>query len=272
MSTSGFLFQSTASERIVGYVRFLTAALLALWVALPGRAWADDTTALIEALASNPSHKVRIKAAQKLSGVRRDAVREALIGALGDDNALVRAAAAHALRKQPHATSVAGLCRVLGDSDDFVRRSATRALDTLGGAGGCPAMVRLEVSGDTPEMRAHLTEQMRKKLGEDTQMRVVDGVPAMVSKGKIRGYELKLRLDRTVERSATKTRVTCAVTQSIFDLKLRALRGSATQRGALELDAGTPDEIISRHFRACVDAVVPVLHRGMSDFLARSRR
>jgi len=256
----------------VSYVRLLTAALLALWVTLPGWARADDTTALIEALAHNPSHKVRIKAAQKLSGVRRDEVRVALLAALADENALVRAAAAHGLRKQPHSTSIAGLCGMLGDADDFVRRTATRALDTLGGVGGCPAMVRLEVSGDTPEMRSHLGDEMRKRLGEDTQMRLVEGVPTPVSKGKLRGYELKLRLDRTIERSATKTRVTCAVTQSIFDLKRRSLRGSATQRGALELDAGATDEIISRHFRACVDAVVPVLHRGMNEFLARSRR
>lgn len=256
----------------MGYVRFLITATLLALMALTSSAQADDTDALIRALIEDPSHKVRVKAAQKLAGFKLDRARDALLAALDDENPLVRAAVAHALRRQPHAASVAGLCGLIGDADDFVRRTATRSLDALGGARGCPAVITLEVTGDTPEMQAHLTTALRKQLDDDVAIRVVEEVPPAVMDGRQRGYELKLSLSRKIERTAAETQVSCAVTQAIFDLEKRSLRGSATQRGALSLGPETPDAIVTRQLEACMDALVPVLHRGMSDFLARSRR
>lgn len=256
----------------MGYVRFLITATLSVFMAVPLCARADDTDALVRALIDDPSHKVRVKAAQKLAGFKLDRAREALLSALDDENPLVRAAVAHGLRRQPHAASVSGLCGLLGDDDDFVRRTASRSLDALGGVRGCPAVITLEVTGDTPEMQTHLATALRKQLGEDDAIKVVEDVPPPVKDGRLRGYELKLSLSRKVERTPAATQVTCAVTQAIFDLKQRSLRGSATQRGALSLGPETPDAIVTRQLEACMDALVPVLHRGMSDFLARSRR
>ena len=253
-------------------MRILIAACFVVIFSLPAWALADDTEALIQALVADPSHKVRLKAAQKLAGFKLPQVRAALMNALDDENPLVRAAAAHGLGRQPHEESVPGLCGLLADADDFVRRTAGRALQALGGVAACPTVVKLEVTGDTPEMQLHLTSALIKQLGDDTAIRVVDDVPATVSDGQMRGYELKLSLSRQVERTPAATLVTCAVTQAIFDLKQRSLRGSATQRGALSLGPGTPDAIVTVQLEACMEALVPVLHRGMSDFLARSKR
>ncbi|MCA9540438.1 MAG: hypothetical protein KC620_16175, partial [Myxococcales bacterium] len=101
---------------------------------------------------------------------------------------------------------------------------------------------------------------------------LVDEMPPAVAAGKTPGFQLQVRLERTVARTPEKVRIECAVTQAIFDLKLRALRGSATQRGALELGPKVDDAGIARQVRACMNALVPVVHDGMTDFVGRLRR
>ncbi len=259
----------------MGYVRALIAAaclsLIALLGGLPARADAPDPVA--DALLTHQSHKVRIKAAKKLARVATPAARSALLAAATDDeHALVRAAAANSLRKHPSGASIAALCALLGDTDDFVRRTATRALEGFGGTGGCPAWLRLEITGDTAEMQKRVREAVAGLFADDPAVKLTERVPATVTSGRVRGYELKLRLEREIERSDSEVAVRCVITQSIFDLRQRSLRGSATQRGSLSLGPKTPDSVVTDQIGACMDALSPVVHRGMADFLARSRR
>lgn len=258
----------------MGYVRALTAACLTLFVLLGGPpARAETPDPLVEALLSHQNHKVRIKAARKLASSKIPAARAALLTAAAeDDNPLVRAAAANSLRKHPSGDSVNALCGLLGDADDFVRRTATRALKELGGTGGCPAWLRLEITGDSDEMQTRVREAITRLFTDDTRVRLTDAVPSTVTSGRVRGYELKLRLERKVERTEAGVDVRCIITQSIFDLRQRSLRGSATQRGSLSLGPKTPDSVVTDQIGACMDALSPVVHQGMADFLARSRR
>lgn len=254
------------------YVRILTfIALSALLLPGGGPARAETPDPLLEALAHD-NHKVRIKAAKKLARVPGPDAQQALVGAAADEHPLVRAAAAHSLGQRPSSASIGALCGLIGDPDDFVRRTATRALERLGGPAGCPAWLRLEITGDTEEMQARVRADMLARFADDPAVRLTDAVPETVSKGKVRGYELKLRLARDVQRTADEVSVACSITQAIFDLRQRSLRGSATQRGSLKLQATAPDAVVTAQIGACMDALSPVVHRGMSDFLARSRR
>lgn len=258
----------------MGYVRFLIltagVCLMALLTGPDARAEGPDPA--VEALLTHDNHKVRIKAAKKLARVKGPSARDALISAVGDENALVRAAAANSLRSHASSASIGALCGLLGDGDDFVRRTASRSLKGFGGTGGCPVWLRLEITGDTGEMQAHVRKTIGALLADEPRVRITEAVPSTVAKGVLRGYELKLRLERTIERAPDKLTLSCAITQSIFDLRHSNLRGSATQRGSLTLGPKAPDSIVTKQISACMDALAPVVRGGLNDFLARSRR
>ncbi len=255
------------------YVRALILTVgTCLLVTLGGVALAQDGDPAIDALMSSASHKVRIKAAKKLGRLKGPAARNALLAAVDDEHALVRAAAANSLKRHPSGASIGALCGLLGDRDAFVRRTATRVLKGFGGTAGCPAWLRLEITGDTPEMQAHVRQALEKTFADEPQVRLTEAVPPSVSNGVLKGYELKLRLERKVERGPDALQLRCIITQSIFDLRMRNLRGSATQKGSLTLGSKAPESVVTAQITACMDALAPVVHRGMTDFLARSRR
>ena len=258
----------------MGYVRALILAVgTCLVVALGGGpALGQGADPAIEALLGSASHKVRIKAAKKLARIKGPAARDALLAAVDDEHALVRAAAANSLRRHPSSASINAMCGLLGDKDDFVRRTASRGLKGFGGTAGCPVWLRLEITGDTAEMQAHVRQSVEKLFADDPRVRMTRSVPTPVANGVLKGYELKLRLEREIERGPEKMNVRCVISQSIFDLRMRNLRGSATQKGSLVLGNTAPDAIVTKQITACMDALAPVVHRGMNDFLARSRR
>jgi len=256
-------------------VRFLilTAGMWAIALLAGTAVHAEGPDPTIQALLTHANHKVRIKAAKKLLRVEGPAARDALLAAAADDeNALVRAAAANSLKGHPSSASIGTLCGLLGDTDDFVRRTASRSLKGFGGTAGCPVWLRLEITGDTGEMQAHVREKVAALLADEPRVRITEAVPSTVVKGVLRGYELKLRLERKIERAPDKLTLSCSITQSIFDLRHNNLRGSATQRGSLTLGPKAPDSIVTKQISACMDALAPVVHSGLNDFLARSRR
>lgn len=259
----------------MGYVRALiVAAGMCLFAVLGDpSARAQTLDPVVEALLTHTSHKVRIKAAKKLARVKGKPARDALLAAAADDeNPLVRAAAANSLESHPSGDSVSTLCALLGDRDDFVRRTASRALKGFGGTGGCPAWLRLEVTGDSPEMRTRVRETLDRLFADEPTISMTEKMPKTVEDGVLRGYELKLRLEREVTRGPESIELRCRITQSIFDLPKHSLRGSATQKGSLTLGATAPEPVVTMQIAACMDALAPVVHRGMTDFLARSRR
>jgi hypothetical protein len=251
----------------------LLAALLA---AAPARAADVDT--LVDALLRNDNFKVRLKAANSLGQMHDPRVVLSLALALGDPHPLVRAAVAHALGRQKDREALPALCKARDDGDALVRKTVGEALGAFGGADPCRpqhVLVSLDVGGD-----ADLTDLVRTKMTErcagDARV-VLEGTPGGearpdVEAGRLPGVELKLRVGRTVQRSPSTTVVRCEIFQSVFDMRLRALRGSATQRA--EVDLGTPnvtDEAALRNARECLSALVPVVFEGLSDYLDRTR-
>lgn len=121
--------------------RRIASLLLLVMVLAPVVAVADQRSdLLIRMLTTSPEFRVRTQAALSLG--RTDGgsdVVAALVRALGDDNAAVRAAAATALGTVGDASSVAALRRAQQDSDSGVRRAAAGSLRTVEARAGSGA-------------------------------------------------------------------------------------------------------------------------------------
>jgi len=113
-------------------------ALLVVGVVLsagPARAGNDKVAFLAQKLRES-SFKVRIKAAVMLGRIADQRSVEPLVGALSDDNYVVRGAAARALGNLGYPLAVGAMDRLLKLADDeepFVRREAVRTLEKLAG-------------------------------------------------------------------------------------------------------------------------------------------
>lgn len=270
----------------------IALALLAASILLPAPAAAAPAgrlDALVEAALRNDNYKVRLKAAAGLGRIRHPRATATLVTVLGDPHPLVRAAAANALGELGDPAALPGLCGLRGDRDAFVRRTVEAALGALGGPARCAprkVFVAVEVHGDDPALAGFVRARVLERCAGDARIalgreetfggaRAGSGPDprAEVAAGRLPGVELKLRVARAVERTGTNTTVRCSVAQSVFDMKLRALRGSATQRA--EIDLGTPnvtDEAAERNVRECLAALVPVVYEGLSDYLDRMDR
>ena len=97
----------------------------------------DDPALLIEALQESGSDKVQLEAIAQLTQVNgkdkavADQITKALVAALRDEGASVRAKAAESLAARNNAEVVTGLIRVLQDPVPFVRSAAAASLGAL---------------------------------------------------------------------------------------------------------------------------------------------
>lgn len=131
----------------------------------------------VSALARSLAHRdvrIRLAALYVLETLTRDAADavEALVKALGDENAYVRWGAARALRNlAPLAArkAVPGLAGVLGDDNPDVRKTAVLALERYGpeGKAAVPALTRAFEKGD-PALRVFLLRALGA-LGQEAR-------------------------------------------------------------------------------------------------------
>lgn len=120
-------------------LRVATAAVLVTAVVLaPVSATADQRSdALIRLLETSTEFRVRTQAALSLGRTSGGTqVVQALVRALSDSNAAVRAAAANSLGAVGDPSAVAALQRLSSDSDRAVRTAATSAVRTIQSRGG----------------------------------------------------------------------------------------------------------------------------------------
>lgn len=113
--------------------RALAMCFLVLATLLPSLAFADARTDfLVRMLRTSDQFRVRAQAALALARVQNDAnVTRALVDALRDDNAAVRAAAAASLETVGDPSAIEGLRGVLNDRDSGVRAAAQRSIRAL---------------------------------------------------------------------------------------------------------------------------------------------
>lgn len=113
------------------------AAIVALLCALPAAAGATATAGrLVVMLEESPSYRVRAQAALSLGRIAEAETVPALVGALDDRHAAVRAAAAQALGRIGSPAAIDGLARLAGDGDEdpAVRAQARLALAQISDA------------------------------------------------------------------------------------------------------------------------------------------
>jgi len=242
---------------------------------------------LRDALLRSENYKVRLKAATQLGRTRSPVAIGALTVGLGDPHALVRAASVNSLGRIGDASSLPAICKLQSDESDFVRRTAAKVIAKFGGPKRCTpkrVFVAVEVSGDTvgQSIRDFVRDGLESRMTSDERVvfgRTLDLANpggsgedplAAVREGRMPGVELKLTLSQTVDRSSGTVRVHCSVAQAVFDMKLRALRGTATQRAEIDLGSlKVTDEAIARQARECLGALVPVVWDGLASYLDR---
>lgn len=232
---------------------------------------------LVDALMRSENFKVRLKAARALGRLDSEEAQDALTIALGDPNALVRASAVDGLGRTRPPRALAGLCRLRGDTDALVRRTVARSLEGYGGSDACDrrkVLVAMSVSGDGGPLTALITDRLVERARAHARM-VVEG-PAtaelrqQVDGGRAPGVKLLVRMSHRVDRGAAGVVIACEMSQSIFDLKQQALRGSATQRASVELGGSSVSEReVAVQTQACLEALVPAVYDGLVGYVAR---
>ena len=229
--------------------------------------------ALADALLGNDDYKIRLRAATRLGHFGGESALPSLVAALDDRHRLVRAAAAEALGRLGDARARFGLCGCRDDHDEFVRNTASAALDRLGGL-GCGQVRRrlwLDVTGTEPtdpRVARHVAGVVADRVRSDASVEFDERA------GNGEGIELKLRVHAVLVPAAAGegvARVKCAINESFYRRPERALRGSATHRGELEVG---PVELTppatETYARRCVDALVPVVYETFTEFLDRT--
>ncbi len=106
----------------------VVGSLLTAWPLAHAQA---PTTRLVETLARDPSHKVRLQAAIRLGSRPGEQAERALTEALGDEHPAVRAAAAISLGKLHATASLPALRRLLSARERLVRDAAKRAIEMI---------------------------------------------------------------------------------------------------------------------------------------------
>jgi len=248
----------------------------------PGTAAAGP---LADALLTSPNFKVRLKAATELGRIRDPKGVAALTRALGDEHALVRGAATASLGQLQATESVPLICTLRADNDAFVRGAAERTLELFGGPSVCQGsrvFVEFEVISPDARLRRFVENRMLERAsrharvvvgrpveGGDPSARTDAELRADVTAGRLPGVAFSLKVATHVQRETGGTRVQCQLGQTVYELrKERILRGSATQRGEIDVGRGSvSDQAIDGHLQECVSALVPVVYESFDDYL-----
>lgn len=255
---------------ILGARRLIAVCLVAgLLVARPARA--DKVEDLTRALITDDSYKVRVQAALVLGKLKDKRAVPALVKALGDDNASVRAVSAQALGLIGDAGAGAALRRLAQtDESDFVKREANVALKRLtdGSAPASPAAAKFfmavgpmsakgrKVSSESVEL---FRSALIKELGRTPGVTLEPGA----DKGRT-GYWI----DGNIVRLATQDQgsfieITCDVKVLVASWPSKSIilwtdGGATVQTGSSGEAAGRKD---------CLEAAVQAVQQNIATFL-----
>jgi hypothetical protein len=165
---------------------------------------------LVDRLKNGEDFRVKVQAALELGKSKAAPAREALEGALDDDNAAVRTASAAALKVLGDKKAIPALEKHKGDSSESVRsqiQATLKALKALGESASTKVLVKIgamrSAKGGAGEKKllSDLESASRQKFGELPGVKVVDG-DATAEKGKkvpmvmITGHLRKIRESR----------------------------------------------------------------------------
>jgi hypothetical protein len=171
----------TRSIRLRGAFALLVCAVLLFWS--HGAVARPSVDELIERLKSGEDFRVRVQAALELGKSKNPAGRDALEGALDDDNAAVRTACAAALKVLADKRSISALEKHKGDSSQSVRtqiQATLKALKALGEAVTTKVLVKMGTmrsakGNGEKKLLGDLESASRQKFGELPGVKLVEG-------------------------------------------------------------------------------------------------
>jgi HEAT repeat protein len=158
-------------------------------VAIDALARAGEAEALVDAYHATDSERMRTGALQalaQLSNVTRDSAEEALLGALRDEDAALRAAAAQALRDVYTLAAVDALTTALGDPSPEVRAPAATGLLSIARASGVPAFLSGNGNHDVYQQALGAVDPLIPLLQDENEAVRVAVVAALDGLGDVR--------------------------------------------------------------------------------------
>ncbi|MBU1238425.1 HEAT repeat domain-containing protein [Myxococcota bacterium] len=257
----------------------ITLTLLAFSLFMPARARADAVDVLVNTLKTSKNYKVRVTAAMLLSSHKgKSKAFSALLNALNNDkNPTVRGTAALSLGKLGNTAAIPYLKKKAAKEKSYVRKMAKEALKLL--QQRCPSVnfsgkkIYLRVgpmgvngfsSGSTAikaSLRSMLTDEA-EKISYVTPHWDKCKIPKKrdLRKKKLTGF----MVDGTLIISQSGSEVSCNLKIFITTFPGKAIKMMTSGGAALtgNLDVGT--------VKSCMEAVVPVVFRGVKSYLARN--
>lgn len=218
--------------------RLLAVAVFFLALAMPGRARADKIDDLVNAMLTDPSHKVRAQAAIVLGQLGNPRAVQPLIEALRDPADTVRGTAAASLGRLGDKRAVAALQKLKTDASTFVRQSVAKSLGELAGGGKSappPAGAKfyIAVNVATPKAGGAAASSVLKEAILDEIKRLpkvtvnLDGPPTapVLASHKLTGWVMDTNI---TSLKAAGGQLDCDVSVSIATLPGHAIKARAT--------------------------------------------
>jgi HEAT repeats len=249
----------------------LVASLVAGLVALGGLAAADSRTPLLVSRLKDPDFRVRTSAALALGTTNDDAAITPLCQSLSDESAVVRSAAAVALRRLARPSSAGCIkARIGSETNPAVKLELTRAVESLentpaaAAPGGAPknapnakyyvAIAKVTNHTGRPQadidrvvlgaIRTKLESLPAYQLAPDAE--TPEAARAVMAKRGLHGYYLSIVVEK-FDYSDSGLRV--SIQAAVLDYPAKTLRGqaptSATMPGIRAPSQATEDQVLA---------------------------
>ena len=281
--------ESYSRRALLVVVRILKLVVLIFALLGSGTAAArPDVASLVQKLKSGEDFRVRVQAALELGKSKESAVRDPLEGALDDENAAVRAAAAAALKALGDRRALPALRKHASDSSSAVRSQIKSSIQALEAGAGAPAgkprvLVKLGKMKNgsgvrSSELVGALEQKSRSKLGELPGVRVLRDsedvnaeakkkkLPAVMMTGRIRRLKASRDGDHVVYSASVEYVMHRMPDQSLMG----TMSGSASARASPE---EARSKVRSAELRSAVlEAAISSAMRRAPEALAAAAR
>lgn len=247
--------------------------------AAPARA--DKVDDLARTLASDPSYKVRVQAALVLGKLGDKRAVPALVKALKDSNATVRAVSCGALGKLGDSSAINPLKEAAKDGESMVRQAAEKALQQLDQAPPptTTKAAKFYINIGGVANKAKLGGPEASKLVRDVLIRELSGTKnvtvtwaggapdaAALRKKKMTGYYLDGSIIRlSTSTSGNSAEISCDLKMFIATYPAKSMIMFTSGGAAVQTGSSARAEEAGR--RDCLEAAAQAVHQNVVTFL-----
>jgi hypothetical protein len=264
-------------------VRSLVVALVLL---IASGLRADKVDDLTRALMQDPSYKVRVQAALILGKLMDKRAVPALIQALKDENESVRGVAATSLgRLGDHSAANALQIAATGDSSEFVRTQARKALDAFANGGTPSAPPRagaryyfaIGFTGGEQKGGREYAELVRSTLAKELQkvptvtlsVAGAAGEPSAsaLSSHRLEGFIVDGNIQRlSSQHAGGQAQIDCDLKAYVATFPGRSIKMMTTEGASLQTSTSPSEEISAK--KDCLAAAAGAVREDVEKFLS----